>query len=148
MPQKIIRTLTVLGSLKAFLNGVIDKLTSYYDVVLVSSPGSSLDDLEQTYGVKTIGVKMNRRFSPLYDIVSLVRLVLVFIKEKPDMVHSMTPKAGLLSMLAAWITRVPVRMHTFTGLVFPTAKGFKRKVLILTDKITCVCATHINPEGG
>ncbi len=63
------------------------------------------------------------------------------------MVHSMTPKAGMLCMLAAWITRVPVRVHTFTGLVFPTSTGLKRKILMLTDSITCACATHIIPEG-
>ena len=59
----------------------------------------------------------------------------------------MTPKAGLLCMVAAWLTKVPVRIHTFTGLVFPTAQGLKRKILMLTDTITCACATHIIPEG-
>lgn len=63
------------------------------------------------------------------------------------MVHSMTPKAGLLSMMAAWFCRVPVRVHTFTGLVFPTATGLTQKILIFTDRITCACATHIVPEG-
>ena len=63
------------------------------------------------------------------------------------MVHSITPKAGLLSMMAAWVTRVPVRLHTFTGLVFPTATGFKQKILIFTDRLTCSCATHLVPEG-
>lgn len=50
-------------------------------------------------------------------------------------------------MMAAKIARVPVRVHTFTGLVFPTAKGLKRKVLKFTDKLTAACATHIIPEG-
>ena len=63
------------------------------------------------------------------------------------MVHSMTPKAGLLSMMAAWVCRVPVRLHTFTGLVFPTSTGLKQKILIFTDRLTCACATHIVPEG-
>ena len=63
------------------------------------------------------------------------------------MVHSMTPKAGMLCMVAAWMTRVPVRVHTFTGLVFPTTTGLKRKLLMLTDAITCACATHVIPEG-
>ena len=81
------------------------------------------------------------------DLVSLVRIIRVFIKEKPDMVHSMTPKAGLLSMMAAWLTRVPVRVHTFTGLVFPTSKGLKKRVLMTTDWLTCACATHVIPEG-
>lgn len=59
----------------------------------------------------------------------------------------MTPKAGMICMLAAWITRVPRRVHTFTGLVWPTAKGLKRRILMLTDWLTCACATHIIPEG-
>lgn len=63
------------------------------------------------------------------------------------MVHSMTPKAGLLCMMAAQLAGVPVRVHTFTGLVFPTAVGLKRKILMTTDWLTCACATHIIPEG-
>ena len=63
------------------------------------------------------------------------------------MVHSMTPKAGLLCMVAAWMAGVPVRVHTFTGLLFPTAIGLKRKILMATDWITCACATYIIPEG-
>jgi hypothetical protein len=85
--------------------------------------------------------------SPLKDIVSLVKLVRVFAKEKPDMLHSMTPKAGLLCMVAGWMTGVPVRVHTFTGLVWPTAQGLSRRILMLTDKLTCMCATHVVPEG-
>ena len=59
----------------------------------------------------------------------------------------MTPKAGLITMMAAWLARVPVRIHTFTGLVFPTATGLKRRILMATDRLTCACATHIIPEG-
>ena len=63
------------------------------------------------------------------------------------MVHSMTPKAGLLCMMAGWLTRVPVRIHTFTGLVWPTSKGLQRWILKMTDRITCFCATYVIPEG-
>ena len=63
------------------------------------------------------------------------------------MVHSMTPKAGLLCMLAAWLVKVPYRLHTFTGLVWPTTTGVKRRILMFTDWVTCACATHIIPEG-
>ena len=68
-------------------------------------------------------------------------------REKPDMVHSMTPKAGMITMLAAKLARVPIRIHTFTGLVFPTSEGLKRRILMTTDRLTCACATHIIPEG-
>lgn len=90
---------------------------------------------------------MERHISPLSDLLSLVRLIGVFRKERPWVVHSMTPKAGLLCMVAAWLTRVPVRVHTFTGLVWPTATGLKRKILMMTDWLTCACATHVTPEG-
>lgn len=147
MKIKLIRTSTVPTSLTSFLNGVFDVLMSNYELLLVSSPGKELDELHNKYGVKTIGVSMQRRFSPLKDLISLWKLILVFHKEKPYMVHSMTPKAGLLCMLAAWVTRVPRRVHTFTGLVWPTATGSTRKILMATDWLTCACATHIIPEG-
>lgn len=63
------------------------------------------------------------------------------------MVHSMTPKAGLLAMAAARMAGVPVRLHTFTGLVFPYAKGWKRALYRMTDRMTAACATHVVPEG-
>lgn len=147
MKIKLIRSSTVPTSLTSFLNGVFEVLMSNYELLLVSSPGKELDELHNKYGVKTIGVSMQRRFSPLKDFISLWKLILVFHKEKPYMVHSMTPKAGLLCMLAAWITRVPRRVHTFTGLVWPTATGLSRKILMATDWLTCACATHIIPEG-
>jgi glycosyltransferase involved in cell wall biosynthesis len=59
----------------------------------------------------------------------------------------MTPKAGMLCMVAAWLCRVPRRVHTFTGLVWPTATGVKRRILMATDWLTCACATHVIPEG-
>lgn len=146
--MKLIRTSTVPGSLNSFCKGLLRELSQEgYEVIALSSPGDALDEIEQREGVRTIAVPMQRRITPFKDLVSLWRLIKVFRKEKPDMVHSITPKAGLLSMMAAWMCRVPVRLHTFTGLVFPTETGLKQKVLILTDRITCACATHIVPEG-
>ena len=143
----IIRITTVDSTLYAFCRGLLKELSVDYNVIILSSPGKYLDPLAETEGVKKIAIPMMRPISPIKDLVSLWHLIQAFRKEKPDMVHSMTPKAGLLSMMAAWITRVPVRIHTFTGLVFPTSTGLKRKILMLTDWITCACATHIIPEG-
>lgn len=144
---KIIRTTTVPLSLNAFCSGMLRELSEKYEVVAVSSPDEDLDIVGMREGVRTIAIPMERRISAAKDFKSLISIIRVFRKEKPTMVHSMTPKAGLLCMVAAWIVRVPVRVHTFTGLVFPTASGLKRKILILTDSITCACATHIIPEG-
>jgi len=126
---------------------MIPELQKKYEVILLSSPGPELDEMEKKYGVQGKRVPMERHISLFYDLVSLLHLIQTFLKEKPTMVHSMTPKAGLLCMIAAWLTRVPVRVHTFTGLVFPTATGLKRRILMLTDAITCACATHVIPEG-
>lgn len=144
--KKIIRAFTISWSMD-FVTGMLPDLQKKYEVVLLSSPGPELDDAETQYGVRGVRILMERQISLFHDVVSLLRLIITFIKERPAMVHSMTPKAGLLCMVAAWLTRVPVRVHTFTGLVFPTAKGLKRELLMITDAITCACATHVIPEG-
>ena len=145
--RKIIRSSTVPQSLDNFCKGILKDLSNEYEVIALSSPGEALLNIEKREGVRTIAVPMERHISLLADIKSLLALISVFRREKPDMVHSMTPKAGLLCMMAAWIVRVPVRVHTFTGLVFPSTTGFKKKVLMFTDKLTCFYATHIIPEG-
>ena len=116
-------------------------------MVAVCSPGEELELLQEGDGFHCVAVPMERRMAPLKDVRSLWQLIRVFRTERPQMVHSMTPKAGLLCMLAAWITRVPRRVHTFTGLVWPTAMGLQRRILMLTDWLTCACATHVIPEG-
>ena len=134
-------------SLDILLQGQLRMLSEHYEVVAVSSPGRDLEKVEKREGVRTVAVPMERQISPIRDLVSLFRLIRLFHREKPWMVHSLTPKAGLLAMIAAWICRVPVRIHSFTGLVFPTASGLKQKILIATDSITCACATTVLPEG-
>lgn len=143
----VIRAVTVDDSL-GFIEPMIDMLKTDYEVQLMSSPGNRLIEISEKYNVKKHAIIINRRISPLKDIRSLWDIYKVFKKEKPDMVHSMTPKAGLLCMIAGWLTRVPVRVHTFTGLVWPIEIGFKRKILMFTDWLTCACATHIIPEGA
>lgn len=145
--KKIIRATTIPMSLKAFCDGMLKELSEKYEVVAVSSPGEDLEWVAAHEGVRTIAVPMERHISLWKDLKSLIRMVEVYRKEKPYMVHSMTPKAGLTCMVAGWLTGVPVRVHTFTGLVWPTSTGLKRKILMTADKILCACATHIIPEG-
>ena len=146
--KKILLTSTIPLSLNIFCKGWLAELErSGYRVVAVSSPGDDLEELAEREGVKTYAVPMCRYIAPLNDLRSLWQLIKVFRRERPHMVHSITPKAGLLSMLAAWLVRVPIRVHTFTGLVFPTARGLRRAILQTTDRLTAACATHIVPEG-
>lgn len=145
---KIIRSTTIATSLDSFCEGVLRHLQDIgHEVIALSSPDKDLISIGEREGVRCIGVYMERHVSLKKDLLALFQLASVFRKETPTIVHSMTPKAGLLCMIAAWFTRVPVRIHTFTGLVWPTATGISRKILMTTDWITCACATHIIPEG-
>lgn len=145
--NKIIRTATVAMSLKILLKGQLKFLSQYYEVVAVSGNDADLDAVKKNEGVSVVPVTMKRSIDPFYDLISLYRLYKLFKKERPIIVHSITPKAGLLSMMAAKYANVPIRIHTFTGLVFPAKKGLFRKILILMDKVLCWHATHIIPEG-
>lgn len=146
--KKIVRASTIGASLNMFCRDVLGELKNAgYEVIALSNPDNRLSELSEREKVRTAGIPMERKISFPKDIISLYRLICFFVSEKPDMVHSMTPKAGLLCMMAAWLTRVPVRVHTFTGLVWPTSTGFTRQILKMTDRITCFCATHVIPEG-
>ena len=150
MPQKrkIIRATTIPLSLDIFCKDMLKELSSQYDILAVSSPGEELDRVAAREGVAIAKVAMQRHIAPFHDFISLLKLIRLFHREKPWIVHSMTPKAGLLCMIAAKLCRVPHRIHTFTGLIWPTASGLKRKILIATDKLLCSCATIIIPEGN
>lgn len=144
--RKIMRACTVSMSVE-FFDEIMNRMrTDGYEMEAVTSPGIELEKLK-TKGFRCFEVSMERHISLIKDIISLLRLTALFIRERPYVVHSITPKAGLLCMLAAFITRVPIRIHTFTGLVWPTAKGVSRRILMATDWLTCRCATHIIPEG-
>ena len=98
--KKIIRATTVPTSLETFCEKVLSELNERYEVVALSSPLPELKVVEQREGVRTIAVKMERKISLWSDLKALIKLCGVFRKERPWMVHSMTPKAGLLCMMA------------------------------------------------
>lgn len=145
--KKIIRAATTAPSIDFCRDVMIKMRDRGYEMVALSSPGDYLTKMNAEDGFQIIEVPMERRVSLWKDLKSLFHLIKVFKKAKPLMVHSITPKAGLLCMMAAWLTRIPIRIHTFTGLVWPTASGLSRKILMTTDWLTCACATHIIPEG-
>lgn len=148
MANKIIRVSTVSLSLNILLRNQLKFLNKYYEVIAISSSGEDLVEVQTRENVQTKAIEIKRQISLIDDLISLFKLYFYFKKEKPLIVHSITPKAGLLSMIAAKIANVPIRMHTFTGLVFPTRTGFMKTLLIWMDQILCYCATNIYPEGN
>ena len=147
MKKKVIRVSTVAISLDILLKGQLDYLNQKYDIIAVSGDDQHLDNVANREKVQTVAINIQRQISPLKDFISLIKLYLLFRKEKPIIVHSITPKAGLLSMIAAYFAGVPIRIHQFTGLVFPTRTGFMQQLLIFLDKVLCRFATNIYPEG-
>ena len=132
--------------MEAFLREQTLHFSRWYDVVCVSSPGPEHASM-RAEGICTHEIPIARPIRPWQDVRSLWALWRYFRRERPDIVHSLTPKAGLLGMAAAWLARVPVRVHTFTGLLFPYKRGVLRRILLATDRLTCFFATHLNPEG-
>ena len=98
-------------------------------------------------GVQYFPLEITRKITPLQDLRCLVRLVRFLRQEKPHFVHSHTPKAGIIGMLAAYIAGVPVRMHTVAGLPLMEATGVKRWVLNTVERITYFCSTHVYPNS-
>ena len=148
--KKVIRTASLSGSLYVLLEGQLKFLNQHYDILAIGSDPDKwyLEQLVQREGIRSKEIIIERRINVIKDLVSLYKLYRLFNKEKPFMVHSITPKAGLLSMLAAYFAQVPKRVHTFTGLIFPTQTGVMKQVLIFFDKIICRFATNIYPEGN
>lgn len=138
---------TVPDTMAIILGGQPRHLAKQFELILVTSPGDLLTRIEAQENLPVTTVPMERGIHLLKDLASVWRMVQTLRLHRPDLVHSYTPKAGLVTMLAAWLCRVPVRVHTFTGLIFPTSKGLKQQVLIWADRLICACATHIVPEG-
>ena len=145
--KKIIRITTISFSLDTLLKGQLSFLNNYYEVVGIASGKKELQKVSKREDIRVINIPMSREISLWQDLRSLILLVALFIKERPYIVHANTPKASLLAMVAAWVTRVPYRIYTVTGLRFETAIGNFRKLLIAMEKITCWCATKVIPEG-
>ncbi|WP_299216947.1 glycosyltransferase family 4 protein [uncultured Aquimarina sp.] len=145
---KIIRVTTVPRSLGGLLQGQLKFMSQHYDVIGVSSREENiLERVARQEEIKVIPVEMTRKITPIKDLKAVYQLYKVFKKEKPDIVHSHTPKAGTLSMLAAKIAGVPHRLHTIAGLPLLEASGAKRTLLDTVEKITYACATMIYPNS-
>jgi len=145
--KKLIRITTVPISLKVLLTEQLTFMNNYFEVIGVSAEGKELKEVKEKEGIKTIPLNMSREITPFKDIVSLVKMIVLLLKERPDIVHTHTPKAGIVGMLASWICRVPNRLHTVAGLPVMEATGNKKRLLLFVEKITYFCATKVYPNS-
>ncbi len=141
--KKLVRITTVPQSLRILLKNQLNFMSSHFHVLAISSPGNELEEFGKEEGIETAAIRMTRAITPIKDLKAAWKIYAFLKKAKPDIVHTHTPKAGLLGMLVARMAGVPVRMHTIAGLPLIEARGIKRKLLELTEKITCSCATKV-----
>jgi glycosyltransferase involved in cell wall biosynthesis len=145
---KLIRITTVPISLDKLLKGQLKFMQMHgFEVYMASSWAENIYDIEERELSKFFPVNMTRTISPIKDVVSLIKLIRIFRRLKPTIVHTHTPKAGLLGMMAAWVTKVPVRLHTVAGLPLMETGGVKRKVLELTERLTYYFAVKVYPNS-
>ena len=145
--KKLIRITTVPLSLDKLLGKQLSFVSQYYQLTAVSADGPELKRIAEKYGVDYCHVEMTRAITPFKDLAAVWKLYRFLKKEKPELVHSHTPKAGLVGMMAAWFAGVPVRMHTVAGLPLLEATGAKRTILNMVEKITYAFATKVYPNS-
>lgn len=118
-----------------------------FNVIMISANGKELEDVKKAEQCEHIIVPMTRKITPVKDLTCFFQLRKLIKKYRPDIVHTHTPKAGLLGMLAAKSAGVKIRIHTVAGLPLMLETGFKRKVLLLAEKLTYFAATHVWPNS-
>lgn len=144
---KLIRITTVPISLLKLLEGQLSFMNNSYQVIAVSSGDQLLEKVKEQEGVGVFAVNMTRKITPLKDLFAVWRLYKYFRKEKPLIVHTHTPKAGTVGMIAAKLAGVPNRLHTVAGLPLMEARGIKRRILDTVEKITYSCASKVYPNS-
>ena len=146
--KKLIRITTVPISFKVLLKGQLRFMASNgFDVKGVSSEGEELKEVRENEGIVMEAINMSRKITPFQDLKSLWKMWNFLRKEKPQIVHTHTPKAGIIGMLAARLAGVPHRLHTVAGLPLMEATGIKRKILNFVEKLTYSSATRVYPNS-
>ncbi len=134
---------TTIPSTFVFFRDNLRFLNEQFDVCAISSEKKQLHQIGEREGIRTALIPMKREISLFDDFISFLNFIKLFIKERPDIVHGNTPKAAMLSMLAAKLTGVKVRIYVCHGLRFEGATGLMRKLLIKMEQLTCSCASRV-----
>jgi glycosyltransferase involved in cell wall biosynthesis len=144
---KLTRITTVPISLEKLLNNQLLFMKDYYEVTAISSDKENLEKVGKSQNIPVYVVEMTRKITPWKDLKALWQLYRYLKKEQPLIVHTHTPKAGTIGMIASKMAGVPHRLHTVAGLPLLEINGTKRKLLNLVEKITYSCASKIYPNS-
>ena len=144
---KLFRITTVPVSVEKLLGKQLTFMNQFYEVTAISSDKEDLERVGQELGIRTKAIEMTRKITPIQDLKSLWQMYCYLKQEKPEIVHTHTPKAGLIGMIAAKLAGIKVRLHTVAGLPLMETSGVKRRVLNLVEKLTYACATKVYPNS-
>lgn len=147
--SKLLRITTVPISLKTLLKGQQRFMSEKgFEVLGVSSAGAELDEVQEYEGIAVAAIEMTRTIAPLKDLKALWQFYRLCKKEQPLLVHSHTPKAGIIGMLGGLLAGVPLRLHTVAGMPLMEVTGIQRKILDAVEKLTYACATKVYPNSA
>ncbi len=145
---KLIRITTVPLSLKLLLGGQMKFMKANgWEVIMVSSDGREVQQVIRAEGVKHEVIPFTRKITPIHDLICIWKLYQLFKREKPDIVHTHTPKAGLLGMIAAKLSGQKIRIHTLAGIPYMATKGARKEILVKAEKLTYSYATDVWPNS-
>ena len=130
-------------TLKAFMLGHLEALAGIAEVTVAANFAPEDVSFPWPADISRVAIPIARPIAPWADLAALLSLLRLFRRRRFDLVHSITPKAGLLAMLAAWLVGVPLRLHTFTGQVWVTRAGPMRNLLKSADRLIARHATHV-----
>jgi glycosyltransferase involved in cell wall biosynthesis len=147
MQKKLIRITTVPLSLEKLLEGQLAYMQQFYEVTAVCAEKERLQRFGKANKVATFWVDLTRKITPIKDLKAVYKLYKYLKKEKPLIVHTHTPKAGIIGMFAAYLAKVPLRLHTVAGLPLMEASGFKRTILNFVEKSTYRFSTKVYPNS-
>ena len=130
---KVVRVVTASYVVPWHLKNTLRRMPTDFEVCVV---GQDVSKYKDSYpNVKFVDIKINRKTSLISDALALIALCKFFLSYKPDIVHSIMPKAGLLTSLAGFICRVPIRIHTFTGQTWVAKIGLSRYFYYCLDRL-------------
>ena len=141
--KKLIIITTVPMSLATLVKGQAKYLSSYFDVKLVTSFSEKNQEISKDEGVELKSIDMTRQITIIKDLKALIELYKYFKNQKPDIVYTFTPKAGLLGMMASFLSRVPVRIHNVVGMPLMEATGKKFILLKFIERLTYFFSTNL-----
>lgn len=146
---KIVRITTQASSMNVLFKNQLKFINNYFNVIGITSPDEMYySEIANREGIKLKGVKLSRKITPFKDLISLWRIYNILKAEKPVIVHTHTPKAGFLGMMAAYFSGVPYRLHTVAGLPLLERKGLLRKILNNVERLTSAFATNVYPNSS